>query len=132
MIVSLKRSLLIVLVCAFCTLTTKTAKANVGYAPDRKAVPIIVGVVAVGVLIVYFAVHHRHSLKGCTSVGPGGLQIQNEGDRKVYALTDNTGGIKPGNRVRVSGKKIKHSDPRAFDVSKLSKDYGACRTSSGM
>ena len=91
----------------------------------------IIALVGVGALIgvgVYFAVHHGHSLKGCASPGPGGMQLLNEGDQQTYALAGDVDGIKAGNRVRVSGNKKKATgNSRQFVATKLSKDYGPCK-----
>jgi len=74
---------------------------------------------------VYFAVHHGHSLKGCASSGTDGLQLLNEGNQQTYLLAGNVDGIKPGDRIGVSGKKSRPG--KKFVVGKLSKDYGPCR-----
>jgi hypothetical protein len=77
---------------------------------------------------VFYAVHHGHSLTGCTASGSSGLELVNEGDHETWALVGEVSGIKPGQRVRVSGKKEK-KDPanvRQFLVEKASKDLGPC------
>ena len=50
--------------------------------------------------------------------------------RKLSAIGD-VAGIKPGSRVRVSGKKEKEksSGTAQFLVEKVSKDFGACSVS---
>jgi hypothetical protein len=128
---SLKRPLIVFFICVFCFLTTKTASAGILGTSDGKTAGVIVALVGVGVLIgvgVYFAVHHGHSLKGCASSGPGGVQLLNEGDQQTYALAGDVDGIKTGDRVRVSGKKQKPTGGgRQFVATKLSKDYGPCK-----
>jgi hypothetical protein len=131
LIATLKRSLIILLVCAFCLATTNTAKAGVAGASNGKSAGVIIAIVAVGALIVvgvYFAVHHGHSLKGCASDGPDGTQMVNEGDQKTYVLVGDVGGIKAGERVHVSGNKKKgDGSGEQFVVTKMSKDYGPCK-----
>jgi hypothetical protein len=130
MIASLKRLLIILFICAFCLTTTKTASAGIAGASNGKTAGVIIALVGVGALIgvgVYFALHHGHSLKGCASSGPGGMQLLNDSDQQTYALAGDVDGIKPGNRVRVAGSKKKLAgDNRQFVTSKLSKDYGPC------
>jgi hypothetical protein len=94
---------------------------------------IIAGVAATGAAVgvgIYYALHHPASIKGCVASGSGGLELQNESDRQMYQLLGMTTDVKPGNRVRVTGKKKKASNGAAgntsFLVEKLSKDYGAC------
>jgi hypothetical protein len=128
---SLKRPLIALFICVFCFATTKTASAGIAGASDGKTAGVIIALVGVGALIgvgVYFSVHHGHSLKGCASSGPGGMQLLNEGDQQTYALAGDVDGIKTGNRVRVSGKKQKPTGGgRQFVATKLSKDYGPCK-----
>jgi hypothetical protein len=90
---------------------------------------VAVGVIGAGIGIgVYYAVHHGHSLNGCAVSGASGLELQSQGDQHTYALVGEVAGIKPGERVRVSGKKQKKSAgaPQQFVVEKLAKDYGSC------
>lgn len=75
------------------------------------------------------SVHHgHHSLRGCAVSGPNGLQLRNRGDQQTYALTGEVASIKPGEQVRVSGRKQKKSGaaPPQFLVDNLTKDYGSC------
>ncbi|MGO9775595.1 MAG: hypothetical protein ACLPM3_03285 [Terracidiphilus sp.] len=125
-----------VAVCAL--LITATAPANaqsntpIGGVTKSDAVWIGVAVAAIGAGIgigVFYAVHHGQSLNGCAVSDSSGLKLQNHGDQQTYALVGEVAGIKPGDRVRVSGKKAKTSDGSAqqFVVEKLTKDYGACK-----
>ena len=89
------------------------------------------GIAAVGAGIgvgVYFLVRHDHTLTGCTASVANGMVLQNEGDQQRYYLVGVTENIRPGARVRVSGKrKAKNaSGDRTFLVEKLSKDLGPC------
>ena len=90
----------------------------------------VIAGVGVGIgLGVYFAVRQNHSLTGCAVAGANGLELQNRGDQQTYALIGQVADIKPGDRVRVSGKKEKKkaSAPQQFLVEKLNKDFGACK-----
>ena len=91
-----------------------------------EAVGVVIGVgAAIGVGI-YFAVHANHSVSGCTVAAVNGLQLQQ--DQQMWSLVGSIATIKPGERVRVSGKKQKKTAgaPRPFLVEKLAKDYGPC------
>ncbi|MGB9418642.1 MAG: hypothetical protein WCB58_20180 [Acidobacteriaceae bacterium] len=128
-----KSILPVLLFCALCLATTRTASADVGNVGDAKATGVIFAIVGVGALIgvgIYYAVHHGHSLRGCASSRPDGIQILNESDQKTYLLGGNVNEVKPGDRVRVSGDKQKNGGSgRQFFVKKLSKNYGLCRVS---
>jgi hypothetical protein len=68
-------------------------------------------------------------LAGCAVSGAHGLELRNQGDQRTYTLAGNVVDIKPGRRVRISGKKGKlpsGDPPRPYVVEKLQKDYGAC------
>lgn len=128
----LKRSLISLLIPLFFLLTAPVAKADLPYSSNNaKNAGVIIGGVAVvaGIgFLIYYSVHHGQSLKGCVASTPDGLQLVNERDQRSYDLTGETASIKPGDRVRVKGKKIK-GDPnhKQFVVTKLPKDYGVCR-----
>ena len=94
----------------------------------------IVAVVAVGAIIgfgIYYVVHHGHNLKGCTASSPSGLELVEDGDKKRYMLMGDVQGIKPGDRIHVHGSKGKKAgaQERAFTVTKVARDYGACTVS---
>jgi len=131
MIAWLKRPLIVLFICAFCLTTTKSASAGIAGASNGKTAGVIIALVGVGALIgvgVYFAVHHGHSLKGCASSGPSGMQLLNESDQQTYALAGEVDEIKAGDRVRVSGNKKKPTGgSRQFVATKLAKDYGPCK-----
>lgn len=75
--------------------------------------------------------HHDHNVTGCAASGPDGLELISESDQQTYSLVGDTGGIKPGDRVRVSAKKQKTGSggPHQLLVDKLNKDFGACAVS---
>lgn len=92
---------------------------------------IIIGVVAVAAVVtvgVVYAVKHKPSITGCAVAGSAGLTLANEGDSQKFVLTGDTAGIKPGDRVKIQGKKQKATAgaSRGFTVLKLKHDYGAC------
>jgi hypothetical protein len=124
-----------VIACALAVTATAPASAQsstpIGGVTHSDAVWIGVAIAAIGAGIgigIYYAVHHNHNLTGCAVSGANGLQLQNKGDGQTYALVGEVSGIKPGERIRVSGKKVKNAagPTQQFLVEQLSKDYGAC------
>ncbi|MGH9604216.1 MAG: hypothetical protein ACRD3N_00815 [Terracidiphilus sp.] len=98
---------------------------------------IVAGIAASGAAIgvgLYFAFNHSHSIRGCAASGANGLELRNEGDQKNFHLLGMTADVKPGDRVRVSGKHKKapkgSSGNPTFLVEKLAKDYGVCEGAS--
>jgi hypothetical protein len=128
----LKRSFAALLVFALVLSAAPVAKADLPFSSNNaKNTGVIIGVVAVVAglgFVIYYSVHHGHSLKGCAVSSADGLKLVNESNQETFDLTGETASIKPGDQVRVSGKKAKGTQgQRQFVVSKLSKDYGGCR-----
>jgi hypothetical protein len=97
---------------------------------NGEIVGIIAGVAAgltvVGVLV-YHQTHKHASITGCVASGVEGLTLQNEKDKKAYALSGDSAALKAGERVTVKGKKVKDSSGKtSFQVEKLIKDFGGC------
>lgn len=126
-----KSSLLSLVALALLLSASPSAKANVGYASNGKAAAVAAGLAGAGAgiaFLIYYSTHRGHSLRGCAASSPDGLQLMSEGDQRSYSLSGDIAGIKSGDRVRVSGSKVKgDSKHRKFVVTKLSKDYGACK-----
>jgi len=102
---------------------------NIG--PSKgEVIAIIVGAVVVltGVgFLVYHETHKHPSITGCVASGADGLTLQNEKDKKAYALSGDSAALKAGERVTVKGKKRKDSGGKvSFQVEKVTKDFGSC------
>ncbi len=87
--------------------------------------------IAVGTIVLVEVHKSHHTIKGCVTAGPGGIEVQNERDKKIYALTGITANVKVGDIVQVQGNRNKdQKDSRGngdFAVAKISRDYGPCR-----
>lgn len=99
-------------------------------------IDIAIGVTAgvAGGLTIWAVYHHESQfIRGCAVSGPNGLELRSIGDQKTYELEGTTAAVKPGDNVRVHGKRKKapkHSTGNpSFVVDKLTKDYGACPAS---
>jgi hypothetical protein len=93
---------------------------------------IAIGVGAAAATAIALEVHHaHHTLKGCVSNAPGGLELHTTGGGGTYRLAGSTDNIKAGNRVSLYGKKEKQRrDSTAvpqFEVEHENKDYGPCK-----
>lgn len=90
-------------------------------------------VIAVGTIVLVKVNNSHHSIQGCVTAGPDGIQVHNKRDNKVYSLTGLTAGVKAGDVVKVHGDKEKHSKNSAGDeeflVQKINRDYGPCQAS---
>src|ERR1039458_4484583 len=92
---------------------------------------VIVGVAAGVAVIAIVAIHYskKRTITGCVNSGGNGLTVTDEKDKQTYALSGDTTGIKPGDRMRVQGKKVKSSPdkPIEWEARKATKDFGVCR-----
>jgi hypothetical protein len=87
--------------------------------------------IAVGTIVIVEVHKSHHTIKGCVTVGPDGVLVHNDGDKKIYALTGITAKVKVGDIVKVNGNKNKKQKDSAGDldfvVTKIGKDYGPCK-----
>ena len=88
---------------------------------------VVVGVVIVVILVVHYS--KKRAITGCVSSGPDGMTVTNEGDKQVYTLSGDTGGVKPGERRKLQGRKLKPNTgkPLIWETKKTSKDFGVCQ-----
>lgn len=120
------------LLCASMLLSAAPARATDSL--KTQGHEIVAGIVGVGVAAgvglgvgIYFALHP--TIKGCVSTDPDGLQIRDEKDQTMYGLTGATTALKPGEVVKVRGRKksAKGKSPATiFRVDSVKKTYGAC------
>ncbi len=58
------------------------------------------------------------------------MSVTDEKDKRIYALSGNTAGIKPGDRITLQGKKVKPKGTNKtllWEAKKVTKDFGACQ-----
>lgn len=123
-----------------CMGTTSTGSPPSGGYSSGTGIAIGVAAAA-GVGILIYALHHRGaspsqaSLVGCTQAGAGGegTILVNDKDKEAYTLVAGSTDLKPGERVKLTGKKTQDkSGNRTFQVQKLAKDYGPCKTEAAL
>jgi hypothetical protein len=85
--------------------------------------------VVVGTVVLVEVHKSHHTIKGCVTNGPNGLEVLNEKDKKTYALTGVTANVKVGDVIQVHGSKEKKdsSGNQDFVVEKMGRDYGQCK-----
>jgi hypothetical protein len=62
-------------------------------------------VVVVAVLAIHYS--KKRAITGCVVSGVNGMSVTDEKDKQVYKLSGTTTGTKPGDRMRLQGKKVK-------------------------
>jgi len=94
----------------------------------------VLAAVGVAIVVVTAVVIHdvskKRAITGCVISGENGLTVTDEKDKRIYALSGNTNGIKPGERMTLRGKKIRSqgSDKtRVWETKNVARDFGICR-----
>jgi len=88
---------------------------------------------AIAVVVSVASVQHRHKkivITGCVVSGEKRMTVTDEEDRNIYALSGNTTEIKPGDRLRVQGKKVKPHGPDktlVWETNGVINDFGVCQ-----
>lgn len=102
--------------------------------PEKVLITIAATTTAAAIaVVVAVAVHHRRKkivITGCVMAAENGMTVTDEEDRNTYALSRNTAGIKPGDRVRLLGKKMKPKGPDkrlVWEAKEVTNDFGVCQ-----
>lgn len=91
-------------------------------------VVVAAGLVVATVLIIHYS--KKRTITGCVNPGENGLILTDQKDKQTYALSGETAGIKPGDRMKLRGKKVKPKNQgktMVWEVSEVSRDFGVCR-----
>lgn len=110
-----------------CIALVRPAKAEtINAAGDRIIAGIVVVSSAVAVGIVLIVLHEKHktrAITGCVSSGAGGMSVIDAKDKRVYALSGDPAGLKPGDRMTLAGKRR----GKGFEALSVMKDLGVCQ-----
>jgi hypothetical protein len=85
----------------------------------------IAGTAAVIGVVLYFVLR-KPSVVGCTQASDSEMDLKNERDNRLYALTGARSDLKHGRRVKLHGKKMTQDGKLSFQVTKIVADYGSC------
>jgi hypothetical protein len=123
-----------VLIVVLCVALATPAKANSFDTTGRNIVIGIVTVTAALAVVITIVVLHEsrkdRTITGCVNAAGSGMTITDEKDQQVYALSGNTVGIAPGERMKLKGKKVKSKGPDKKAVlvaTSVTKDFGVCQ-----
>jgi hypothetical protein len=122
-----------VLIVVLCLALSAPARANTSL--KTAATEIVIGIVAAAAVVTVLVVVLIHKSKktaitGCVGSGENGMTITDEKDRRIYALSGNTMGIKPGDKMKLKGKKVKAKGPDktlVWEAKAVTKDFGVCQ-----
>ncbi len=121
--------LMVVLSVAVAT-TADAQSGKIGY--NGPVVGPIVGAAAAVVVVTLVVIHYskKRSITGCVASAGGAMSVTDENNKRIYALSGDTVGIKPGDRMKLQGKKVKPTGPEktlGWEATKVIKDFGVCR-----
>ena len=86
-----------------------------------------IGVAAVTGVVLYVTLH-KPSITGCVQSANGTLSLMDQKNNLKYTLLITNAEIKPGEQVKLLGKKKKDKDGHlSFRVKKVKQDYGPCQ-----
>ena len=125
------RGLLIVVLCGALAAPAR-AQSGGKIVSNGTIAGVIVGIVAAVAVVAVVAIHYsrNRTVTGCVSSEGSGLTITDKKDKQPYALAGNTGGIKPGDRMKLQGKKVESkgtSKTLVWETKAVSKDFGVCQ-----
>jgi len=121
-----------VLIVVLSVALAKPAQAS-GYPSGGAIAGAIVGVAAAIVIVAVVVIHkssEKRTITGCVNRGGNGMTVTDEKDKRTYALSGNTTGIKPGDRVRLQGKKVKSKGGNktpVWQAKAVAEDFGVCQ-----
>jgi hypothetical protein len=97
---------------------------------------ILIGIVAVAaaiaVVVTVVVIHYskKRAITGCVNSGASGMTVTDEKDKQIYTLSGNTTGIKPGDRMKLQGRKVKSTVPDktlVWEAKEVTNDFGVCQ-----
>ena len=90
-------------------------------------IAVVGAAVAVGIiLIVLHEKHKTRTITGCIASGASGITLTDDKDKRVYTLSGDPVGLKPGNRMTLQGKPRRGKMP-VFEAQSITKDLGVCQ-----
>ncbi len=111
-------------------LAVPTRAESVQTAGEQVITGVVVVSAAIGVLVTVLILHYKHKtsvITGCVTSAANGMTLTDEKDKRMYILSGDPVGLKPGDRVTLEGKR-KHSGQKpVFEARSVTKDFGACQ-----
>jgi hypothetical protein len=111
----------------FCCTTTGSKP----FVSGGTIVGVVVGAAAVVAVVAVVVIHYskKRAITGCVISGESGMTLTDEKDKQIYMLSGNTTDIKPGDRMKLQGKRVKPKSADktvVWEARQVSKNYGAC------
>ena len=114
-----------------CLALAKEAKADSLKTTGELIIVAVVAVAAAVVVVTALVVKQAkgRTITGCVNSGASGVLLTDEKDKRVYVLSGDTAGVKAGERMSLTGRKIKANSGATlvWETKKISKDLGSCQ-----
>lgn len=114
-----------------CLALAKEAKADSLKTTGELIIVAVVAVAAAVVVVTVLVVKQAkgRTITGCVNSGTSGVLLTDEKDKRVYVLSGDTAGVKAGERMSLTGRKIKANSGATlvWETKKISKDLGSCQ-----
>ena len=124
-------SVVLIIALSFVLCTPAEAQNSGKIVSNGTIVGVIVGGVATVAVVAIVAIHYskKRTITGCVKPAQNGMIVNDEKDKRVYALSGDTAGVKAGERMTLQGKKIKPNtgNPLTWEIRKVRTDYGVCQ-----
>ena len=99
-------------------------------ARDQLIIGIAVVSAGIAVGVTLLILHERHkqiALTGCVASTASGMSLTDDKDKRVYTLSGNPAGVKPGQRMTFAGKRKTVNGTLIFEARSVTKDFGVCQ-----
>jgi hypothetical protein len=114
-----------------CLALANETKADSLKTTGELAVVAIVAVSAAVVVVTVLAITQARgrTITGCVKPGESGMLVTNERDKQVYVVSGDTEGVNPGERLSLTGKRIKSSSGTTlvWETKNIHKNFGSCQ-----
>ncbi len=113
-------------------MSAKADSGTIGGVGTGTIVGVAVGAVAALAIVAIVVIHKtsgKRTITGCVRPAQNGMTVNDEKDQRVYTLSGDTAGVKPGERMTLQGKKIQPNagNPLGWEITKIRTDFGVCQ-----
>jgi hypothetical protein len=111
-------------------LATPTRANSLSDGPRDVVIAIVAVTAGIVVLATFLILRHRSpksTITGCVKAEANGMSVTDEKDGLNYTLSGSNPGVKPGDRVRLKGKRKDIGTTVGFEARRVERDFGACQ-----
>jgi hypothetical protein len=113
--------------------TASCLNSALDFTKDKWLIGLGAAVVVVATVVIIHKSSGKRTITGCVSLAENAMSVTDDKDKRLYTLSGDTAGIKPGDRMTLQVKKIKlkgAGKTLAWKTIKIKKDLCVCQPSS--